>query len=300
MLAPAHLAGWSNKYVGMLTRAGAPAGRWIKAHRRILIGLCALLFIGGTAWSALQLDLSPGELRWRPLVLMALVAAPLTLLHGSLALVLLGQAIGAPARLGWAARTSAYGQLAELLPLPGGAIVRTGALVAAGGSLADATVLVLSSALLWISLAAGAAGAFLAIVAGQELLGLPLIFAGALGVPLFTAILWHKGGRTNALLTVVHRTVGLLLGAFRLQLAFAAIGSAVGLSATLPFVMANVAGSAASIAPSGLGIAEALAALLANTVAIAPAAAFLAVALDRLVSAGFVALVVGALQLRAR
>jgi hypothetical protein len=271
---------------------------WLARNRRPLLAVCALLFVGGTAWSASRLALDPDRLDWRPLLAMAMVTAPLTLLHGALALVLLGKAARVPAGLGWAARTSAYGQLAELLPLPGGAIVRTGALVAAGGRAGEATMLVLASALLWIALAGCAAGGYLLLSGGIDLVGLPLALGGAVGLVANTALLWARAGPANALLTVVHRAFGLLLNAVRLLLAFMVIGAPVGLGATLPFVLANVAGSAASIAPGGLGVSEALAALLAGATAIKPAAAFLAVALDRVVGAAFVAAVVGALQLR--
>ena len=82
---------------------------------------------------------------------------------------------------------------------------------------------------------------------------------------------------------LIHRLSGLALIALRLYLAFGVLSVAVPFAQTMPFVLATIAGSAAAIAPAGLGISEALAALAATAMAVSPAAAFLAVGLDRIV-----------------
>jgi uncharacterized membrane protein YbhN (UPF0104 family) len=189
---------------------------------------------------------------------------------------------------------SAYAYLAELLPLPGGAVIRTGALVRAGGTLRDSSMLVLLTAVLWVALAMMGAG--LTLVPTSIGLAWPLMLIGTIGVGGVLQWLWAKAGYRTALLTLVHRIAGIAITALRLKFAFAALGVSIGLIETFPFVLALLMGSASSIAPAGLGVSEALAALAATTGQIPPATAFLAVGIDRLMCLAGCALVATAFQ----
>ena len=240
----------------------------------------AVLFTLGAWLSFRNLDLSLAALRLAPLAAQ-LALAPLSLLYAGVGMLLLARAAGHAMPLCKAASLSAWATLAEALPLPGGAMVRAGALVAEGTGLARSSALVLANALLWISLATLGCGVVLLTH------GLPaaavLVLGGAISSAASFVWLSRSSGLTLALQTALHRFSGMALIAVRLYFAFLTLGVAVPLADTLPFALANIAGSAASIAPAGLGISETLAAGAATTVKVAPAAAFLAVGLDRLI-----------------
>jgi hypothetical protein len=111
------------------------------------------------------------------------------------------------------------------------------------------------------------------------------------------AWLWHRAGLQLALLVLLHRLFGLVLFAARLMLSFVALSLSVPLLDTLPFAFASIAGSASSIAPAGLGVGEAMAGMIAHSVAVAPAAAFLAVAINRIGGLAATAVVASILEL---
>lgn len=252
------------------------SARW----RAGLFAAAVALFAGGAWFAARQLNLDPSELAPVPFALM-LSLAPLSLLYAGIGMHLLARSAGTAMPLGKATALSAWATLAEALPLPGGAMIRAGALMAAGTGLAQSSALVLANALLWISLAALGCGM---VLFGHGLSGaVLLVLAGGAGSAITFTWLARTAGLAVACQTAIHRLSGMALIALRLSFAFLTLGVFIPLADTLPFALANIAGSAASIAPAGLGISETLAAAAAGTVKVAPGAAFLAVGLDRLI-----------------
>lgn len=253
---------------------------WGKAHRGPLLAGALILFVFGTWLSFNQLGIAPNELHGWTLIAQILLS-PLSLLYAGIGMHLLARSAGTAMPLGKATALSAWATLAEALPLPGGAMIRAGALMAAGTGLAQSSALVLANALLWISLAALGCGM---VLFGHGLSGaVLLVLAGGAGSAITFVWLERTAGLALALQTAIHRLSGMALIAIRLSFAFLTLGVFVPLADTLPFALANIAGSAASIAPAGLGISESLAAAAAGTVKVAPGAAFLAVGLDRLI-----------------
>lgn len=266
----------------LLTRLSARAdplrsalARW----RTPIVAAALVLFLAGTVWSFLGLGLTLERIDLAALVVLTLGMGLVTLAYSAVSLMLLAKTAGA--RLGFVAalRASARAQMAEALPLPGGAIVRTATLVGAGIPAGRSAALVIGTALLWIALAAIAAGAILlgsAPLAGWALLG------GGAAVSLAALVhVARLGGTANAALTLAQRIAGLALAALRLWLSFAVVGAALGLAETFPYVLAAIAGSASSLVPGGLGVSEALGALMARAVHASPESAFLAVAVNR-------------------
>lgn len=258
-----------------------------QAWRLPLTLLGAALFIGGSWLSFRHLGVSPADLRPGPL-LAQLALTPLSLLYGGIGMVLLARGAGLHIPLRRAAAQSSYATLAEILPIPGGALVRAGALMAGGARPAQSWALVLLAAVMWISLAALGCG--LTLIGHGTFGGSLVAMAGLAGTLASVVGLARMADWRAALLNLAHRLAGLALLAVRLQLAFLCLGVPLPISDTLPFALANIAGSAASIAPAGLGISESFAAGAAGWVAVAPAAGFLAVGLDRVILLGASAL----------
>ena len=264
---------------GVVPRIQALRG-WAQSRRGPLLFAALALFIAGAWLSISQLGLSLDELQVRPL-LIQLAIAPLSLLYAGIGMVLLARSAAISMPLGKATSLSAWATLAEALPLPGGAMVRAGALVAQGTAVSRSSALVLANAGLWISLAALGCG--LVLIGHAQTGAAALALGGAAGSVLAFTWLARGAGIALAVQTALHRLSGMALIAVRLHFAFLTLGVAIPLTDTLPFALANIAGSAASIAPAGLGISESLAAAAAGTVKVSPGAAFLAVGLDRLI-----------------
>lgn len=121
-------------------------------------------------------------------------------------------------------RINALAQVAELLPIPGGAIIRTGALVERGLGLAKRSDLVLCSPLLWVALAATLA--FLALAPDWPAAWVGVLAAFAMTLRL-VAWLGARYGYGFALASAALRLVGLSLTALRLWVAFLALGDPV-------------------------------------------------------------------------
>lgn len=266
------------------------ARRW----RRTILVLAALGFAGGFFWSLSALSISWRDIELAPMLLLAAVIVPLSLAYSAINMQLMGRAIGS--RIGfWSGlRTSAYAQVAELLPIPGGAIVRTAALMKEGGRTAESAGLVLAFALLWIACAGVGAGIALASLglAATILLGV-----GAIMVVAIVTWLTNQYGLHIAVAALALRVIGIALVTARVVTAFAILGLAIGAVDALAYAFAIILGSAASIVPAGLGVGEALSALIAQPTQFAPAAAFLAVAISRMIGIAVNMLVAAAASL---
>jgi hypothetical protein len=267
----------------LLTRLNAhaaPLKQVLERWRTPIVAAALVLFLVGTVWSFLGLGLSLAQLDLTALAILTLGMGAVTVGYSALSLSLLARTAGAQLPFMAALRAAARAQMAEALPLPGGAIVRTAALVNVGVPAARSAALVIGTALLWIALAALAAGVIL--IPAAPLAGWALMGAGAavsIGALIHVARL---GGAANAALTLLLRLSGLGLAAVRLWLSFAVVKAALPLAETFPYVLAAIAGSASSLVPGGLGVSEALGALMASAVDAPPQSAFLAVAINRI------------------
>lgn len=255
-------------------------GQRLKSYRLPLLIAGAGLFLLGAWWSFGQLRLSSADIRVPYLALLLVLMAPLSLLYSGIGLQIVARSGGVHMPLGQATVIACHATLAEALPLPGGAIVRSGALMTRGVGLVRSVALVTASAVLWIALAAVGAG--LSLLPFSAVGAASLIAPGSVAAVAILAWLARKAGLRVALYSLVHRIAGIVLLSSRLFLAFKAIDVAMPFAKAFPFTLTTIAGAASSITPAGLGVSEMLGALMANVVQMAPGAAFLAVGLDRL------------------
>lgn len=236
------------------------------------------LFLAGVAYSIWRLEIDPEsvDLAW-----LAMLAAtiPFSFVYAAFNLRLLAAGAGTSIGFAEAWKAANIAQAAEFLPLPGGAIVRGGVLIERGVPAKEAAVHVLVNALLWVGIAAAAAGA---AFGGSSTFGFALIAIGS-SVTLGCAG-WLAGvaGPAIALAALSLRCFGLAITGMRLVCAFAVLAEPISLFETLPFSFATILGAASSLAPGGLGISEGLASLMASVLSLDPTVAFLAVGLNRL------------------
>ncbi|MGV3511749.1 MAG: hypothetical protein ACO1OX_07055 [Novosphingobium sp.] len=234
----------------------------------------------GLLWAAQSLDLAERDLSTSAFAMLALVAVPAAVAHNAWSMVELGRAFAVNITVRTALRTAAWSQVVELLPVPGGAVVRTSLLVQNGVRLGRSAELVMLLALMWTSFGLLGAGISLR---GYSVAGEGLIATGAAAIFLLTLAIWKRFNTRTATRALTLRLLGMGIVAFRMKYAFATIGIALPISSAFGFAAATIAGNSASIAPGGLGLSEGIAALLATQIEVSAAAAFLAVALSRLV-----------------
>ena len=223
------------------------------------------------------------EARLGPIVVLAMVAVPATIYFNALEFVLSARLIGHRIGLKSAAETSIIGGVANMLPLPGGVLVRVAALKAEGASVAKSTSVMAFVAFIWAAISFGYAGAWL-VIGGATAFGLLFIALGCMGVVGCFALSMHVLDDHIITAQLFACKAGLVLvDAFRLYLCLLAINIAAEFGQASVLTVSGFVGSSFSIIPAGLGIREGVSALLGPLVGLTAAAAFLASAANRIV-----------------
>ncbi|MCK0128884.1 hypothetical protein [Erythrobacter sp. F6033] len=266
--------------VDRLTAAMKRLQAFASKYRTVIIAVAVVIFVGGLAYSASSLDLKFSDLSLPYILLSAGLIIPIAFLYGALNFMVMARGAGQNIAFWPAFKVSCVAQFAEFLPIPGGAIVRGGALVRDGSGAANAAAHVMVNAVLWVACAALTAGLALGL---NNLIAILIACSGIAGIVICTGWLWSKAGPTLAMAALAMRIVGLGIAGLRILAGFLVIGVSIAFFDLYPFVFAAILGSAASIAPGGLGISEAIAAAIATLSTIPPEAAFLAVAINRLI-----------------
>ena len=175
-----------------------------------------------------------------------------------------------------------YTSAANMLPLPGGAITKLAGMKAHGIGYGTASIVVVLSFVAWGGFTFFLSGIALfalgrSLIAGLFcLLGLVLFTACSIGFARFQK--WHWVTLIFGL-----RAVYFGVEVLRYFLAFATIGVQLSLLKCSTFVVASVVGAAVVIAPHGLGVIEATAAMVATLVGVGAGVAFIAAAVQRVV-----------------
>ncbi|MCO6383264.1 hypothetical protein [Oceanicola sp. 502str15] len=233
----------------------------------------------GAVWAIATMDLTWSDLSPLHLLLNLALLTPVLLAVSALSLKVTFGAMGRELSIATSLHTVAAANVAELLPLPGGALVRGAALVKAGARVGEAARVVLLTAFLTLGLTLALSAFALGLLTD------PIwhwIAAAALaGVGLVLFMLSRHAAPRYLLAMVAVRLLSLFVTTLRLIVAFAALGTAIGWIEALLYSAAPTVGAAVGIVPAGLGINEAIAAGLATLVSGSSATAFLAVALNR-------------------
>lgn len=246
--------------------------------------LAAFLFAVGTILSWDRLDVSLADLRWTPLILV-IVTAPAPLFLSAWEFSATSKSLGDRVDRRTAMDVAVLGYAANFLPIPGGTILRISTLSGkpetSPGRSTHATVTVGG---FWLALAGLAAGLGI-LVLGEPWIG--FVITG--GSVLVLAIAYRSARRLSPSPTVNHfigtflaiETAFILLAAVRTYLAFLVLDITIPPLAALVVASSSALSTAVGLAPSGLGLREGLAALLAAASGISPGAGFLASALLR-------------------
>lgn len=254
---------------------------------RAALVLAAGVMIVTVVWLLHDGRLDPSAVVPLPLVLAALVGVPVTLATNAAEFWVSAWFVDRRVSAVFALRTTILATAANLLPLPGGPLVRVHALHRQGVAVTSASAATAAVGLSWLGLAglvaaagashAGAAAWLITIFAagGGVAVGLGLLLVSQVAVP---------GRRlSGAAALLLTEAVSLFAAAGRLWLVLLALGVEPSLPAVMVLAAAGVLATAVGIVPAGLGVREGLSALLATVVALPAATGFAVSLLDRLI-----------------
>ncbi len=257
--------------------------------RRMLLVIAALVLVAGLY---LSFRYQPGlldRLDWRPALVLFALGVPLILLISSLEFAVMARILGQRVSLATAFEVTVIGSAANLLPIPGGAVARVTALKFAGAGLRESATTMVMMTIMWLGVALMVSGGA-AIYLGSQLPGVVALSAGLCAVImafLFTGSPVATFGPVMA--SLILKIFLVAADAVRIYLALSALGFDATPVQALVLVVAGALGSVVSIVPAGLGVREALAALLAPLAGLAASAGFLAAALSRIIDLAVVA-----------
>ena len=250
--------------------------------KRVILGLAVLFLLVGVA---ISLDRNPqvlNNLNWRPVLLLVLVAVPVTVMLSAYEFVLTGRLVGRQIAMSAAIEISILGTAANLLPLPGATLVRVAALKAAGAGYGEGTKATLLVAGLWAGVAFLFAGSWMVRLGVGPISVLFVVVGFIAWLACFAYGVWRCQGATLPVSLSLAKVALVTVDALRMFLCLNALGVAIVFDQAAALAVAGVVGNAVSIVPAGLGIREAVSAGLAPLVGLGAGMAFLAAALNRL------------------
>ncbi len=273
----------------------------MRRHAAWVTGLSIALFAVTIGFAIAHAPVDLLNLAPAPLLAIFLLLIPCTLLVNSLRIHVSSTALGTARGMAASVRAALLSSAANLLPLPGGAVVRVSHIAAGDANklVSAGTVTVASIAL---SLAIGLAGLSVSIGfrtrAGHfETIGL---FAAVCLAAATLVWLVRRIRPLHACQLTAIEFAAIATESARLWTCMAALHSTVSPPNAIALSLNTVIGSLFGLAPGGLGIRELVGASIAATMHISAATVIIAIALNRLLGMTFMALALSAEALRKR
>ncbi len=271
-------------------RGGSPAAQ------RALFAVAAVVFVVLTGLAVRDLPPIDGGIRWWVVVPLAAVTVLGTSFNGGE--VWLGARLhGTRVPPSAAFTISALSTAANLLPIPGAALVKVGALRRHGIATRDAVRATAGLGVVWVGLGVGLAaalqwsnrpGAAAAGAAG----GLVLVALGLVGLGRATV--------RQRVLAVALEAGSVACACGRVALILVMIDQPVDAAGAAALAAAGIVASAAGLFPGGLGLRELLSGLTAGLVGLERSVGVVVAALDRLTTVAVLSVVTGGLALAGR
>jgi hypothetical protein len=261
-------------------RSASPsARRWL-----LIVALGLFLIVSVVSFRSLPGGIHP---RWWALPLLLGVTTPATVLANSAEFRLMGRINGHRIRWLPAARLTIIAGAANLLPLPGGIVIRTQALRQRGSSYKHALAANAAAGMAWMGTAFAAIGALYLARSGDRLIAAALIVVGTL-VLAGVAILLRRVVPGDAVavfvqLLVVEGATVVVSGA-RIYLSFQLIGLDASAAQSVALTASQIIAAAVGIFPAGLGLREVLAGAIGSAVSLSVGQSVAATASDRVTS----------------
>jgi hypothetical protein len=265
--------------------------------RSSFLGFAMVAFIALTVISFVALP-NNTSFRWWLLPILAFVMAPLTVLINTAEFRTIGLINNH--RLPWfsSMRLTIIAAASNLLPLPGGIVIRTQALRQRGSSYKHALGANAAAGIAWIGTGCLAVGLLFLGNSDRHIASAILIALGCVCV----WVVWRglkRANPTHALRLLLRlfliEALTVLVSAVRLFLAIRFIGQSMTAVQAVAVSSSAIISAAVGIFPSGLGLREALAGGIGSAVGLTVAASIAASAADRITSELGLACMAGAI-----
>jgi hypothetical protein len=264
----------------------------------------ALVFVVVTAAAVANLPDLGGPIAWEYLMVVAVVAIPLTVFLNATEFAMSSRATGTRVGAADALRIALVGSAANNLPIPGAATVRVAWLRSSGTTYGRAISVTLLMGLAWLGTTAFIAG-IAQLTVETTAFGLLLLGGGVAVLGIGWMVLRRLLADTRQ--RVIFGIKALLIEAgfvaaiaMRYLLTLKAIGVDASLSQAVALSLSVVLASAIGIFPGGLGLRELIAAGISPLVSLPASVGLVAIALDRLVALGVMTVVTLVLAVRMR
>lgn len=250
--------------------------------KKVALLLSVIFFILGLSYSLYTFPLALNDLQYVPLLLVMFIGIPLTIAINAYEYLLSARISGKKAPYLSAVEMTVIANAANMLPLPGGTIVRVAGLKSLGVTIRDGTTINLVIGIIWIGIALIYSGLWMMLTETENY---PVIFL-SLGIPIlvisFLFFAYRYNNTSDSLMITLTRTFMLLLESARLYLCFHGLSIDASFAQSSSLSLSTVLGSAVSIVPAGLGVREAAASVLSSMVGLSLASGFLTSALNRI------------------
>ena len=272
---------------------------------RAVLALAALLFLATFAFGLGAVPSKGLQLTVWPLVVLALVVVPLATVANGLEYAVAARIGGHRVALREALEISVLSSAANLLPLPGAALVRVRAMRRRGASYRQALAVTVLVGGAWLATSLVLAGGLLALrqwdterVVAAAVLGAGVLGLGAVATGVARLA---RPGQAQPLVAALlgAEVLAVAVATARFLLVLHALGLDVAVEQAVALTVAGVVASALGFVPGGLGLREALAGVIAGLVGLPVATGVLAAAVDRLVGLPVLAVLAGGVSVRA-
>jgi len=262
--------------------------------KRIAFAVAALIFAAGLTASFMATPDLVSNINWAPFFVVMFVAVPISIVLTALEMILTGRLLMQDFSFTQAIKISILGGAANMLPLPGGTVVRIAALREKGAPVAHGLRVTVIAGAIWLGVAFLFSGLWM--LSFSALASFAMMLAGAVALAagfIFGVKIYSNPGVLSQITAV--KFTATVLEAIQVMLCFQALGLSAGFAAAATLSASGVVGSAVSIVPAGLGVREIVSASLASIIGLSAAYGFLAASLNRV--AGLIVLCVLALIL---
>jgi hypothetical protein len=275
----ARLASWTASLVGLRRRVSSPR------LRQFSMWFAITVFVAAFSIGVATLPRIARPIHWYFFVLSGVLGAPLLLLLAAAEYDASARLVGRSVSRAEALRISVLSTAANLLPLPGSAIVRTTALRRLGTSVQRAALSTATLALSWVGTGTILIGG-IAVLASATAFGITLCVVGVVSLAATYLILVRMSPRDG-----VH---ALFARIFLIEAAFVAVGSArfflvleglrqsPSMTQAAALTLSGMVASMTGFFPSGLGIRELAAGAIGPLVDLPPAVGVVAASIVRL------------------
>jgi hypothetical protein len=260
---------------------------------RIVLAIAFVLFVGATVIAIRNLPALPPGRRQPALFGVIAVLAALAIVVNGAEYALSARTLGGRVTLRDATRVSVLSTAANLLPVPGAAVVKTRALQRRGARLRIAATLTIAIGVIWVGVAALIAGILVAFTGHDGIFASVLTSIGIV-VTIVGAVMLatQKTQMSNRVLVGTAFAIeiaSVALTSLRFYLVLRAIGFGRSLAQSATLAATAIIASAAGVFPSGLGLRELLSSAVGPAVGLSAAVSTVVAAIERVVSLAVVA-----------